>query len=93
MLAAALACVADAIVTHNVSDFPRERLDPFGVLAITPDHFLGCLLLMARDTVIAAARRHRASLHRPPMTVAEYLDSLSRNQLPQTANALRTAVL
>lgn len=93
VLAAARTCVADAIVTHNVRDFPLERLDSFGVLAITPDNFVGCLTLMAPETIIAAASRHRASLNRPPMAANEYLDSLRRNQLPQTANALRAALL
>src|SRR5438045_188405 len=33
VLAAALACVADAIVTYNTRDFPPRILAPFGVTA------------------------------------------------------------
>src|SRR5437016_2701661 len=44
VLAAALACVADVIVTFNITDFPASALSPFGVAAVTPDTFLVQLL-------------------------------------------------
>src|SRR6516164_9983592 len=34
VLAAALACVADVIVTFNARDFPLDALRPFGVAAV-----------------------------------------------------------
>src|SRR5690349_1435149 len=37
VLAAALACVADAIVTFNIRHFPADVLRPFGVVAVVPD--------------------------------------------------------
>src|SRR5438477_3022186 len=40
VLAAALACVADVIVTINTSDFPADVLSPFGVTAVLPDTFV-----------------------------------------------------
>src|SRR5205809_264830 len=43
VLAAALACVADVIVTFNVGDFPADILRPFGVAAVTPDSVVGRL--------------------------------------------------
>src|SRR5262245_8819984 len=39
VLAAALTCVADVIVTFNTSDFPPTALRPFGVAAVEPDTF------------------------------------------------------
>src|SRR5260370_23458158 len=44
VLAAALACVADAIVTVNTTDFPPAILTPFHVVAVEPDTFVYQLL-------------------------------------------------
>jgi PIN domain len=86
VLAAALACIADVIVTFNISDFPSNILGPFGVSAVTPDAFL--LQLLDTGFVVSAAAEHRASLRRPPMSAAEYLEALRRNSLPGMAAAL-----
>jgi hypothetical protein len=86
VLAAALACVADVIVTFNTADFPAAALSPFGVVAVKPDTFV--YQLMESGIVASTAGDHRASLRRPPMSVLEYLDALSRNGLPGTAAAL-----
>lgn len=86
VLAAAIACVADVIVTFNTADFPPATLGPFGIVAVEPDVFT--YQLLASGIVSAAAADHRASLRRPPMSAAEYLDALARNRLPATAAAL-----
>jgi hypothetical protein len=86
VLAAALACVAHQIVTFNVRHFPSSVLDPFGVQAVVPDAFL--LRLLETGIVVAAATEHRASLSRPSLSVAEYLDALRRNGLPGIASVL-----
>ncbi len=86
VLAAALACVADVIVTFNTSDFPPDVLRPFGVIAATPDSFI-CSLL-DRGIVVAAAAEHRATLQRPPLSAPDYLDALRRNGLAAAAVAL-----
>jgi hypothetical protein len=86
VLAAALACVADVIVTFNTGDFPPVVLRPFGVAAEEPDAFV--MQLMDSGIVMAAATDHRASLRRPPLSAAEYLHALRRNRLPLTAAAL-----
>lgn len=86
VLAAALACVADAIVTFNTADFPAEILKPFGVVAVAPDTF--AYQLMESGIVVAAAADHRASLTRPPMSPTEYRDAMLRNGLPGVAAAI-----
>jgi hypothetical protein len=88
VLAAALACVADVIVTFNTKDFPSRVLMPFGMAAVVPDTFVS--RLVEWDIVADAAAEHRASLRRPALSVAEYLDSLRRNGLANTAHALAT---
>jgi predicted nucleic acid-binding protein len=89
VLAAALACVADALVTFNTADFPAEVLRPFRIVAVEPDTFANHLL--DSGIVASAAADHRASLKRPPMSASEYLEALTRNRLPATAAALAHA--
>jgi hypothetical protein len=86
VLAAALACVADAIVTLNTRHFPANVLSPFGVAAVVPDAFV--TQLFDSGIVVATARDHRASLPRPTLSVDHYLDCLRRNGLASTAAAL-----
>jgi hypothetical protein len=86
VLAAALACVADAIVTFNTSDFPSDVLRPFGVVATTPDAFV--VPFMDSGIVLSVAREHRAALRQPPMSADEYLDALRRNGLSAVADLL-----
>jgi hypothetical protein len=88
VLAAAMACVADVIVTFNTRDFPLDVLRPFGLVAAVPDSFVS--QLMDSGIVVAAAAEHRAALTRPSMSPAEYLEVLRRNGLPSTANTLVT---
>ena len=87
VLAAALACVADAIVTFNVKDFPAESLRPFGVEAVHPDVFVKELELTG--IVERTALDHWRSLKRPPLTGDQYLAALANNQLPLLAARLR----
>src|SRR5260370_6030786 len=72
VLAAALACVADVIVTFNTTDFPAATLAPFHIAAAEPDTFV--YQLMNTGIVESAAADHRASLTRPPMSASDYLD-------------------
>lgn len=89
VLAAAIHCGADAILTFNLKDFPSEVLQPLGIESVHPDDFLAGQLDLAPDVVCAAARRHRSSLKRPAMNVEAYLASLERQGLAQTVASLR----
>jgi hypothetical protein len=88
VLAAALACVADVIVTFNLSDFPPAVLNPFGITAEPPDNFV--IRLAPSGIVVSAAAAHRASCSRPAFSPAEYLDALHRNHMHATAAMLAT---
>lgn len=89
VLAAAISCGAEVIVTFNLSDFPADTLHQYGVEAQHPDEFVAHLLDLHPGTVCSAAKRQRESLKRPPKTVEEYLQSIERCQLPKTATQLR----
>lgn len=88
VLAAAIRAGADVIVTFNLDDFPDECLAPYGIEAQHPDDFITHLLDLAPSAACVAAKRHRESLRKPPKTVAEYLDCLAAQQLPQTVARL-----
>ncbi len=89
VLAAAIRAGADVIVTFNLKDFAEEALAPYGIEAQHPDEFLTFQLDLAPNIVCAAAKRHRASLKKPPKTVEEYLATLEAQGLAQIVSGLR----
>lgn len=89
VLAAAIRCGADVIVTRNVRDFPEDSLDPLGIDAQDPDTFITHLLDLSPGGVVAAARNHRQSLRNPAKSIAEYLDAMERHGLTQSVTVLR----
>jgi predicted nucleic acid-binding protein len=89
VLAAAVKCNADMIVTFNLKDFPATVLEPFGIEPTHPDDFIEYQMDLAPHTVASAAKRHRDSLKNPPRGVEDYLLSLERQGLTQTVATLR----
>lgn len=89
VLAAAIRCGADVIVTFNEKDFPPACLDQFGIETQHPDEFLWHLIDLAPEKVCRSARKHRARLKNPPKSASEYLDSLARQGLPETVAELQ----
>lgn len=89
VLAAAIRGQADVIVTMNLRDFPAHILGQFGIEAQHPDEFVLHLLDLAPGAVLGAAAGHRTSLKNPPKSAIEYLETLERQQLTQSASALR----
>ncbi len=89
VLAAAVRTRAHVIVTFNLDDFPAEALHPFGMEAQHPDAFIVHLLDLAPGAVCAAVRRQRAALRSPPKDVAEFLEALGQQRLPETVMRLR----
>jgi predicted nucleic acid-binding protein len=89
VLAAAVRCKADLIVTYNLSDFPSECLETWTVEAEHPDEFIVHLLGLDESLVCDAARTCRARLSNPAKTADEYLDILASQQLLETVSWLR----
>jgi len=89
VLAAAIRCGADVIVTFNLKHFPNESLKQFGIESRHPDDFLTYQLNLAPNVVCAATKRHRESLKNPPKTVEEYLAAMERQGLAQAVSVLR----
>lgn len=89
VLACAIHCGAEGIITFNLKDFPDESLDQYDIKAIHPDEFISDMLALSPGDVIQAVQHHRRGLKNPPFTADEYLDLLLNQQLPETANALK----
>jgi hypothetical protein len=86
---AAIVAGADVIVTYNLKDFPKDKLETYGIEAQHPDEFLTHLIDLAPSQVCAAVATIRKRLRKPPRTAAEYIDTIEQQQLPQMASALR----
>ena len=89
VLASAIHGGAGLVITFNLGDFPRSALDHYQIEAIHPDEFIARLFDEHEDSVLHAARLHRASLKRPPKSADQYLATLEQCRLPETAARLR----
>jgi predicted nucleic acid-binding protein len=89
VLAAAIQCGADLILTFNLDDFPEHALASYGISACHPDQFLVDQLNLDAERVCMAIRQHRASLRNPPKTVEEYLVTLEEQGLSRFLQAVQ----
>ncbi|MBM7112582.1 PIN domain-containing protein [Archangium primigenium] len=89
VVAAAVRCGAQVIVTSNLKDFPRGLLVPLGLEAQTPDNFVLDLIGLRADVVLRVVQAQAAALQHPPKSPTEVLDALHRNGLVRAAARLR----
>lgn len=89
VLASAIACRADAVVTFNLSDFPEDALTQWGVSAWSPDEFLLELIDLDAKRVWACLQRIADSRRKPPETIDDILAQLERSGLIESTAALR----
>jgi predicted nucleic acid-binding protein len=73
VLAAAVVCGADAVITANLRHFSPESCEPHGVDAIHPDDFLVTLFDLDPATVRQTVVDQAAALRRPPLSPEELL--------------------
>jgi predicted nucleic acid-binding protein len=88
VLAAAVICRAQMIVTQNLKDFPSESLSPFDIEAQSPEDFLINLLHLSPDVIIKILIDQANELRNPSRTIAELLDTL-RQHAPNFVNLIR----
>lgn len=89
VLAAAIKCSAQRIVTFNLKDFPPEILESYAMKAMHPDEFIEHQLDLSQDAVLACVKRIRSRLQNPKVSSQAYLETLASQQLPVTAKKLR----
>lgn len=87
VLAAAVACRAQVIVTLNLRHFSRAILAPFEVEAQSPDDFLTHLFYLNPQRVIEVIERQARGLRNPSMTVSDVLNALALHA-PNFANLI-----
>ena len=85
VLAAAITCGAEVILTLNLKDFPPDQLLS-GIVALAPDPFLVQVFELNSAALLNTMAEHRASLTRPPKTAEEYIESLRHGGLVELAN-------
>ena len=92
VLAAALHCKADVIVTTNLKHFPKAVLSSHGISAQHPDDFVCHLIVADRDRAVLAFAADRARMVNPPHTVAEYIAGVEAGGLKKSAAMLLAVV-
>ncbi len=92
VLAAAIRCSSQVIVTSNLSDFPASALERFNIEAQSPDQFVLDLVDLAPGRVASVVQEQSSALRNPERTVEDLLDSLSDNGLPRAVAALRASL-
>lgn len=88
VVAAAIACSAQKIVTWNLSDFPNNILKTFGVVAESPDTFVLGLLIEDHEGVIEVLRGMRLRFKAPPVSVDGFFEKLRKNNFRLTTKFL-----
>lgn len=91
VLAAAITAEASLIVTHNLDDFPSDRL-PAGLRVMAPDSFIQTLLTDDPDSIVDVIRAQAAGLNNPAMTPDQLLDGLEEAGLTGSVSILRTVM-
>lgn len=92
VLAAAVACQAESVVTFNLKHFQPEALAPWNVRAEHPDAFLSSLCELHGVQVLTDIVQKQASaLKRPPVNILDLLENLHR-QTPNFAVQIITNI-
>lgn len=89
VLAAAIRVGAQAIVTFNLRDFPKETLAQYEVEAQHPDDFILDTIDLAPGLVTTVVSEQAANLKKPARTVGELLDTLRDQGLIRSVAKLR----
>lgn len=79
VLAAAVACGAQLIVSDNLSDFPEKCCAPYNIDVKTADEFLLDLWDLDADLVISTLKEVAGETVRPALDVAGILRNLQNN--------------
>ncbi len=91
VLAAAIRCGAQLIITDNLKDFPEDTLSEFAIEAIDADEFLSRTFDLYPEAAIEALKMMRQSYRNPPFSQSEFVFDLTAKGLPKLASRLRPA--
>lgn len=88
ILAAAVRCGAETIVTYNLKHFPEESLRPFGIAAKHPDEFLINLYHLDGEMVVHELHEQGLAL-KIPRNIGEVIASLETCKCMKFAQLIR----
>jgi len=91
VLAAAIHCYADEIVTFNVRDFPDAVLNPHGIRAVHPDTFIERLIYAKPAVVCDVIRTVRRRRVNPARSAEEMLRELRAARTGQDCHNAQVA--
>jgi len=89
VLAAAIQCGAQHIVTENLTDFPADILEQFEIEAIDADEFLSRTFDLYPSEALAVLRTLRKHYNNPPFSPPEFILDLTAKGLPKLAARAR----
>ncbi len=89
VLAAAIRCSADAVITKNADRFPQEILDIYAIETIHPDDFIYLQIDMEPARCCHVFNQQRTALKAPELNVDSFLNTLLQQELPQTVSKLK----
>lgn len=89
VLAAAIQCGAQHIVTDNLADFPAHQLAPYNIEAIDADEFLSRTFDLYPVEAVSVLRQLRADYQNPPYSPPEFILDLTAKGLPKLAARAR----
>lgn len=90
VIAAAMTCNAQRIVTFNLKDFPEATLKPLGMSAIHPDDFILELLTLNALVVVDAVSACQTRFRNPPRSIQEHLERLEKVGLVRSVTQIKT---
>lgn len=89
VLAAAIKCSAQVIVTDNLKHFPVSELETYGIEAQSPDTFLLHLIDLNKSKIKSILRELSSEFEDPPYTLTEYLSILENCGLSESVRELK----
>ena len=89
VLAAAIRCDAQFVVTDNLADFPAEVLAKFDIEAINADEFLFRTFDLYPSEALGLLRTLREVYSNPPFTSSEFVRDLTAKGLPRLAGQIQ----
>lgn len=89
VLAAAIKCGAQHIITENLKDFPNEALHPYDIEAISADEFLNRTFHLYNAQALTIMKERRQTYNNPAFTAPEFIMDLTAKGLPKLATSLR----
>ena len=89
VVACAIQCEAEIIVTKNLKDFPANELEKFSIIPQHPDDFICDLIRIDKQATVDALNAQLATLINPPVTKEELLETFKKNGLPKAAELFK----